>query len=167
VPREPFDSNCITPGTEFMAALSAQLAFFIRHKVETDAHWRAPHIILSGHEVPGEGEHKIMEYLRREKMQPGFAPNLRHCIYGAAAPPRATRARRLADGGTRRQRRGLDHARAGDARAALRAAAAEGQLRPAGARARARARGGDAVQGGAVGEGGRGGVAGAARGRAA
>ena len=40
-------------------------------------------MILSGHEVPGEGEHKIMEFLRREKMQPGFPSNLRHCIYGA------------------------------------------------------------------------------------
>ncbi|KAJ1488513.1 hypothetical protein T484DRAFT_1782953 [Baffinella frigidus] len=26
-----------------------------------------------------------MEFLRREKMQPGFSPNLRHCIYGLGA----------------------------------------------------------------------------------
>ena len=65
-----------------MAALSDCLHHYIRYKVGCDATWRAPSIILSGHEVPGEGEHKIMEYIRREKMQEGYPPNTRHCIYG-------------------------------------------------------------------------------------
>ena len=82
VPAEPFDSNCITPGTQFMADLSECLHHYIRYKVGCDATWKAPSIILSGHEVPGEGEHKIMEYIRREKMQAGYPPNMRHCIYG-------------------------------------------------------------------------------------
>ena len=82
VPTEPFDSNCITPGTKFMADLSDCLHHYIRYKIGCDSAWREPNIILSGHEVPGEGEHKIMEYIRREKMQPDYPPNLRHCIYG-------------------------------------------------------------------------------------
>lgn len=82
IPMQPFDSNCITPGTEFMADLSDCLHYYIRYKVGCDSTWKAPTVILSGHEVPGEGEHKIMEYIRREKMQPGYPPNMRHCIYG-------------------------------------------------------------------------------------
>jgi hypothetical protein len=46
-----FDSNCITPGTPFMARLSAQLKYFIAKKVSEDSDWRGVEIILSGHEV--------------------------------------------------------------------------------------------------------------------
>ncbi|KAK3325374.1 XRN 5'-3' exonuclease N-terminus-domain-containing protein [Apodospora peruviana] len=83
--EEPFDSNCITPGTEFMAKLSQQLRYFINKKVSEDREWQAPEIVLSGHEVPGEGEHKIMEYIRNSRAQPDYNPNVRHCLYGLDA----------------------------------------------------------------------------------
>ncbi|KAG5513744.1 hypothetical protein PMAC_000782 [Pneumocystis sp. 'macacae'] len=85
VPENPFDSNCITPGTLFMKRLSEQLKYFINRKVSEDTNWKGIEIIFSGHEVPGEGEHKIMEYIRLSKAQPGYEPNLRHCLYGLDA----------------------------------------------------------------------------------
>jgi len=86
MPKEdPFDSNCITPGTEFMAKLTKQLKYFINKKVSEDLDWQGVEIVLSGHEVPGEGEHKIMEYIRQAKSQPGYDPNRRHCLYGLDA----------------------------------------------------------------------------------
>ncbi|CCH46556.1 5'-3' exoribonuclease 1 [Wickerhamomyces ciferrii] len=82
---EPFDSNSITPGTEFMAKLTRYLKYFIHKKVSTDSRWQNVQIILSGHEVPGEGEHKIMEFIRTKKASKDYNPNLRHCIYGLDA----------------------------------------------------------------------------------
>ncbi|KAG6144492.1 hypothetical protein E4U28_001986 [Claviceps purpurea] len=83
--EEAFDSNCITPGTEFMAKLSQQLRYFVNKKVSQDADWQGCEIVLSGHEVPGEGEHKIMEYIRNAKSQPNYNHNVRHCLYGLDA----------------------------------------------------------------------------------
>ncbi|KAM4056236.1 5'-3' exoribonuclease [Hirsutella rhossiliensis] len=83
--EEPFDSNCITPGTAFMARLSQQLRYFVNKKVSEDTEWQGCEIVLSGHDVPGEGEHKIMEYIRNAKAQPNYNPNVRHCLYGLDA----------------------------------------------------------------------------------
>lgn len=86
MPKEaPFDSNCITPGTEFMARLTQQLKYFIAKKVSEDIDWQRCDVVLSGHEVPGEGEHKIMEYIRQAKSQANYNPNVRHCLYGLDA----------------------------------------------------------------------------------
>ena len=56
LPKEPpFDSNCITPGTHFMVKLHEQLKYFINKKITEDAAWANVQVILSGHDVPGEG----------------------------------------------------------------------------------------------------------------
>lgn len=48
---DAFDSNCITPGTPFMAKLTEHLTYFINKKITEDRRWRDIQIVLSGHEV--------------------------------------------------------------------------------------------------------------------
>ncbi|KAK7476098.1 hypothetical protein BaRGS_00032652 [Batillaria attramentaria] len=80
-----FDSNCITPGTPFMERLQNYLKYFVVSKISTDPLWQGPKIYLSGHETPGEGEHKVMDYIRYARSQPDHDPNTRHCLYGLDA----------------------------------------------------------------------------------
>jgi 5'-3' exoribonuclease 1 len=62
--HDMFDTNAITPGTEFMDKVGRHLRWFIRKKMKEDPLWRNLEIVFSGHDVPGEGEHKIMQYIR-------------------------------------------------------------------------------------------------------
>jgi 5'-3' exoribonuclease 1 len=80
-PTDWFDSNQISPGTEFMIALNEHLDTFIRWKLQNDSNWKKLQVILSGSDVPGEGEHKIMRYIRTHRGQ----PNVKHCLYGLDA----------------------------------------------------------------------------------
>ncbi|EEC10068.1 pacman protein, putative [Ixodes scapularis] len=80
-----FDSNCISPGTSFMANLQEQLEQFVAMKISSDPLWQEVKVYLSGHQTPGEGEHKIMDFIRTERSKPGYDPNTRHCLYGLDA----------------------------------------------------------------------------------
>lgn len=83
---EVFDTNQISPGTKFMHELGKQLEWFVKYKLNTDPLYKAcDQIILSDSSVPGEGEHKMLDFIRNARTKPDYDPNTRHCFYGSDA----------------------------------------------------------------------------------
>jgi len=70
-----FDSTCITAGTDFMWDLAQDL-----HKGEWIVSKNQVSVIISDDSVPGEGEHKLMEWIRRNDDDEGT-----YCVAGMDA----------------------------------------------------------------------------------
>jgi 5'-3' exonuclease len=58
-----FDSNCITPGTKFLDNMSKYIDWFIRKQI-SNQEWKNIEVIFSSEKCPGEGEHKLVKYVR-------------------------------------------------------------------------------------------------------
>ncbi|KAH8725057.1 XRN 5'-3' exonuclease N-terminus-domain-containing protein [Phaeosphaeriaceae sp. PMI808] len=85
VVEKTWDSNAITPGTPFMHLLAESLQYWCAYKFTTDPSWQDMKVIISDASVPGEGEHKIMNFIRSQRAIPTHDPNTRHVIYGLDA----------------------------------------------------------------------------------
>ncbi|CAB9514583.1 5'-3' exoribonuclease [Seminavis robusta] len=77
-----FHSNQITPGTPFFQECTQHLEAYIQDRLQNDPAWQHLTVIFSGPNVPGEGEHKIMDFIRRQRTRNDYNPNIRHCIQG-------------------------------------------------------------------------------------
>jgi 5'-3' exoribonuclease 1 len=73
-PVSRFDSNCISPGTDFMIKLDGYLTQLIEKNINN----LATTVYYSSHLVSGEGEHKIIDYFRQDKIKGDGM----HVIYG-------------------------------------------------------------------------------------
>ena len=80
-----FDSNCITPGTDFLAQCSIAVRTYIKSRINNDPLWSGLNVVFSDASVPGEGEHKILDFIRTQRTYDNYDPNTYHCIYGADA----------------------------------------------------------------------------------
>ena len=58
--KPSWDSTAITPGTEFMNKLNLQIKYHFRSPIP----FKVKKIVVSGSDLPGEGEHKVFEYIR-------------------------------------------------------------------------------------------------------
>lgn len=84
--KDDFNSLSITPGTNFMFRLSFHFRYFIQMMIQTNFLWKGITVIFSGAEVAGEGEHKIMDFIRlRQKNRQLDEPAELHCLFGQDA----------------------------------------------------------------------------------
>lgn len=75
-----FDSNCISPGTEWMDFLSKYMDQFIRREVTHNRIWQGLSVIFSNEKVAGEGEHKLIKFIRNHG-----TPTESYVLYGLDA----------------------------------------------------------------------------------
>jgi 5'-3' exoribonuclease 2 len=76
------DRNIITPGTEFMEKVSVAVHSYAMYKLNTDPSLKDLKIIVDDSSVPGEGEHKIVSYIRRLRQDVFYDPLTTHAIHG-------------------------------------------------------------------------------------
>jgi 5'-3' exoribonuclease 1 len=81
IPHTAWDSNCITPGTHFMEQLNNFLKNDFTDMIKNTFN-NGLQVIVSGSDEEGEGEHKMVHYIKRN---PLATPQAIDVIYGLDA----------------------------------------------------------------------------------
>jgi len=68
-----------------MEQVSRSLHFHVERALQSDPAWRHLTVLFSDAQVPGEGEHKVINWIRQQRAHPSHDPNTRHCLYGMDA----------------------------------------------------------------------------------
>ena len=78
--EQTFNPNAFTPGTKLMDHLTKYIDWYLRMMITYHPEWKDLEIVFSNEKVPGEGEHKIMQYIKKYGNQTES-----YCIYGLDA----------------------------------------------------------------------------------
>lgn len=81
IPDTQWDSNCITPGTDFMVKLDKYLITEFQDVVKTK-YPTLKNFIVSGSSEIGEGEHKMIHYIKNNALEQDYSTDV---IYGLDA----------------------------------------------------------------------------------
>lgn len=76
----PWNNSAITPGTEFMDRITKAIINWLNNKKQMNANTTKVKYIFSSANTPGEGEHKILQYIRTN-----ITDNVSRIIYGLDA----------------------------------------------------------------------------------
>lgn len=60
-----FNPISITPGTAFMDSLSQYIDWYIKKRISESKEWQNLKVVFSTEKQPGEGEHKLVDYIRK------------------------------------------------------------------------------------------------------
>ena len=75
----------LTPGMEVMERVSNILQYYISLRISTDPVWKKLTVVYSSHRFPGEGEHKIIDYLRQSIANGTYKDSDHTLFYGGDA----------------------------------------------------------------------------------
>jgi len=73
-----------------MHRLANALKYWIAQHLTQNKEWKDLKVIFSDASVPGEGEHKIMNYIRLQRSSEHHDPNTVHLLYGLVATMNST-----------------------------------------------------------------------------
>jgi len=79
--KSGFEKNSISIGTEFMERMHRVLLEFIQEKKRHDDSWKTPSVIYSSYHTPGEGEHKIFDFIRNQRQASLWNEDAYCCVY--------------------------------------------------------------------------------------